>query len=117
MRRIFSSRTAGGRTHSWPTAGGFSASLLRCCAITPRSLLPRFLTRFTENTSRLSQKLPILWLDCLRVMQNQGGSVVLGAGAIGVDLIDAAAGERRKLFNDCAVNQDAEAAAGHCAVL
>jgi len=46
-----------------------------------------------------------------------GGSVVLGAGAIGVDLIDAAAGERRKLFNDCAVNQDAEAAAGHCAVL
>jgi hypothetical protein len=79
--------------------------------------LPRFLTRFTENTSRLSQKLPILWLDCLRVMQNQGGSVVLGAGAIGVDLIDAAAGERRKLFDDCAVNQDAEAAAGHCAVL
>jgi hypothetical protein len=79
--------------------------------------LPRFLTRFTENTSRLSQKLPILWLDCLRVMQNQGGSVVLGAGAIGVDLIDAAAGERRKLFNNCAVNQDAEPAAGHCAVL
>ena len=50
-------------------------------------------------------------------MQKQGGSVVLGAGAIGVDLIDAAAGERRKLFNDCAVNQDAEAAATHCAML
>jgi hypothetical protein len=45
------------------------------------------------------------------------GSVVLGACAIGVDLIDAAAGERRKLFNDCAVDQDAETAAAHCAVL
>jgi hypothetical protein len=50
-------------------------------------------------------------------MQNQGDSVVLGAGAIGVDLIDAAAGERRKLFNDCAVNQNAEAATAHRAML
>ena len=50
-------------------------------------------------------------------MQNQGGSILLSARAVGVDLIHATAGERRKLFNDCAVNQDAEAAATHCAML
>jgi hypothetical protein len=49
--------------------------------------------------------------------ENQGGSVVLGARAVGVDLLDAAAGEGRKLFHDCAIDQDAEAAATHGAML
>ena len=50
-------------------------------------------------------------------MQNQGGSVVLGTRAVGVDLLNAAAGERRKLLNDCAVDKDAEAASTHGAML
>ena len=48
---------------------------------------------------------------------NQGGSVVLGARTIGVDLLDATAGEGGKLFHDCAIDQDAEAAATHGAML
>jgi hypothetical protein len=51
------------------------------------------------------------------VMQNQGGSVVLGACTVGVDFLDATAGEGGKLFHDCAIDQDAEAAATHGAVL
>ena len=50
-------------------------------------------------------------------MQNQGRSIVLCARAVGVDLLNATAGERRKLFNDCAVDKDAEAASTHCAML
>ena len=50
-------------------------------------------------------------------MQNQGGSVVLGACTVRVDFLNAAAGERGELFHDCAVDQDAEAASTHCAML
>ena len=50
-------------------------------------------------------------------MQNQCGSVVLGARAVGVDLLNAATGEGRKLLNDCAVDKDAEAASAHGAML
>ena len=51
------------------------------------------------------------------MMQNQGGSVVLGARAAGVDLLNAAARQGRKLLNDCAVDKDAEAASAHGAML
>jgi hypothetical protein len=43
---------------------------------------------------------------------NQGdGSVVVRAGALWVDLLNAATGKGRKLLHDCAVHKDAEAAA------
>jgi hypothetical protein len=45
------------------------------------------------------------------------GLVVLAAGAVGVDLLNAPAGERGELFDDRAVDQDAEAAAANRAVL
>ena len=58
-------------------------------------------------------------MACLRVSDAKpgAGSIVLGSRAVRVDLVDAATGERRKLFNDRAVNQDAEAATAHCAML
>ena len=46
-----------------------------------------------------------------------GRPVVLRARAVGVDLLNAAAGERGKLFNDRAVDKDAETASTHCAML
>jgi hypothetical protein len=51
------------------------------------------------------------------VLQNQGFSVVFRAGAVGVDLLHAAAGERGELFHDRPVDKDAEPPATHCAML
>jgi len=52
------------------------------------------------------------------VLQNQGnGSIVVRACALRVDLLNTAAGEGSKLLHDCAVHEDAEAAAAHCAML
>ena len=55
--------------------------------------------------------------DHKRPNATRGFSVVLSARAIGIDLLDAAAGECGKLFHDCAVDQDAETPATHCAML
>lgn len=48
---------------------------------------------------------------------NQGLLIVLRAGAVGVDLLYAAAGQCGKLLNNCAVDKDAETSATHRAML
>jgi hypothetical protein len=48
---------------------------------------------------------------------SRGFSVVLSAGAVWVDLLNAEAGERGKLLNDCAVDKDAQTPATHRAML
>jgi hypothetical protein len=50
-------------------------------------------------------------------LQTRGLLVVLSAGAVGVDLIHAPAGECGKLLNNCAVDKDAETSATHRAML
>jgi hypothetical protein len=46
-----------------------------------------------------------------------GPLVIFSAGAVGVDLIHAPAGECGKLLNNCAVDKDAETSATHRAML
>ena len=47
----------------------------------------------------------------------EGSSVVFRTGAVGIDFLNAPAGERGKLFHDRAVDQDAQAVAAHRPVL
>ena len=77
----------------------------------------RFSTRFTENSAQLILERRKSSLASSRVMQNQGTLIVLCACAVGVDLLNAAAGECRKLFDNCAVDKDAEPASTHGAML
>jgi Protein of unknown function (DUF3499) len=78
--------------------------------------LRRFSTRFTENSSQLILEPRKSSLAGSRVMQNQG-LIVLCACAVGVDLLNAAARECGKLFDDCAVDKDAEPPSTHGAML
>jgi hypothetical protein len=50
-------------------------------------------------------------------MQSQAGLIVLCARAVGVDLLNAAAGECGELLDNCAVDKNAEPASTHCAML
>ena len=50
-------------------------------------------------------------------MQNQGDSVVFCPRAVRVDLVNAAAGERRELLNDRAVHENPKASARYRAML
>ena len=46
-------------------------------------------------------------------MQNQGGLVVVGTRAVGIDFLNATASERRELLHDGPVDKDPKATAAH----
>ena len=51
------------------------------------------------------------------IKDGQESSVVFRTGAVGIDFLNASAGERGELFHDRAVDQDAQAVAAHRPVL